>query len=93
MARRSTGKNSTSAGTSPAGKSTPDGKGARQGADAATKGAIREEFLRKKDELLKLKSLDILLVKDAIGINIGTSDMKPELRKIVKKLLSNKGRT
>jgi hypothetical protein len=54
--------------------------------DAAGKGAIKEEFLRKKDELLKLKSLDIFLVKDAIGINPKKSDMKPELRDIVKRL-------
>lgn len=91
MARRSTGKSSTSTGASAGGKDASSGKSTRQSSELAGKGAIREEFLRKTDELLKLKSLDILLVKDAMGINIGTSDLKPELRKIVKKLLGNKG--
>jgi hypothetical protein len=58
----------------------------QQNREVATKGAIREAFLRKKDELLKLKSLDIFLIKDAMGINPKKSDMKPELREIVKKL-------
>jgi hypothetical protein len=54
--------------------------------EAAGKGAIREEFLRKKDELLKLKSLDIFLVKDVMGTNPKKSDMKPELKGMVKRL-------
>ncbi|MEG3935474.1 MULTISPECIES: hypothetical protein [unclassified Microcoleus] len=58
--------------------------------EAAGKGAIREEFLRKKDELIKLKSLDIFLVKDAMGINPKKSDMKPELKDIVKRLKQKK---
>ncbi|MGL5927103.1 hypothetical protein [Chroococcidiopsis sp.] len=100
MARRSTGKPATSTGaTTPGGKGTggavsPKGGAGKQASEAsATKGAIREEFFRKKDGLLKLKSLDIFLTKDAMGINIGTTDMKPELREIVKKLLSRKSKT
>ena len=73
------------------GGSSSSGKGSSKGVtgqqrEAAGKGAIREEFLRKKDELFKLKSLDIFLVKDAMGINPKKSDMKPELKEIVKRL-------
>lgn len=101
MPRRSTGKTTTSTGaTSSSGKGTgtstspKGGSAGRQASEAsATKGAIREEFLRKKDGLLKLKSLDVFLVKDAMGTNIGTTDMKPELKEIVKKLLSRKSKT
>jgi hypothetical protein len=42
--------------------------------------------LRKKDELLKLKSLDVFLIKDVMGTNPKKSDMKPELKGIVKRL-------
>ena len=76
----SSGKGSSSSGT---------GSGKRvtsQQREAAGKGAIREEFLRKKDELLKLKSLDVFLTKDAMGINPKKSDMKPELKDMVKRL-------
>jgi hypothetical protein len=48
--------------------------------------------LRKKDELIKLKSLDIFLVKDALGTNPKKSDMKPELRDIVKRLKIKKSK-
>ena len=54
--------------------------------EAAGKGAIEEELLRKKDELIKLKSLDIFLIKDVLGTNPRKSDMKPELKDIVKRL-------
>ncbi|MEG4574770.1 hypothetical protein QUA56_19060 [Microcoleus sp. N3A4] len=80
----SSGKSSSSSGSS---KGTTD-----QQREVAGKGAIREEFLRKKDELIKLKSLDIFLVKDAMGINPKKSDMKPELKEIVKRLKVKKSK-
>jgi hypothetical protein len=80
MARTSGGKGSSSSGTGSGKKITG------QQREAAGKGAIKEEFLRKKDELLKLKSLDVFLMKDAMGINPKKSDMKPELKDIVKRL-------
>ncbi|MEG4861719.1 hypothetical protein QUB75_30765 [Microcoleus sp. K1-B6] len=76
---------SSSGGTGSTRKATTE-----QQREAAGKGAIRDEFLRKKDELIKLKSLDIFLVKDAMGINPKKSDMKPELKDIVKKLKEKK---
>lgn len=81
MARSSSsGKGSSSSGAT-------SGKGVTgQQREAAGKGAIKDEFMRKKDELLKLKSLDVFLIKDAMGINPKKSDMKPELRDIVKRL-------
>lgn len=54
--------------------------------EAAGKGVIKEEFMRKKNELLKVKSLDIFFIKNAMGINPKKSDMKPELKEIVKRL-------
>ncbi|MEG4800718.1 hypothetical protein QUB63_14295 [Microcoleus sp. ARI1-B5] len=82
--KSASGKKSTSV---PGGSSGDSNKGSTERDKAgATKGAIREEFLRKKDELLKLKSLDIFLVKDAMGINPKKSDMKPELKEIIKRL-------
>jgi hypothetical protein len=74
------GKSSSNSGASSGKKITG------QQRDAAGKGAIKEEFLRKKDELLKLKSLDIFLIKDVMGTNPKKSDMKPELKAIVKRL-------
>ena len=62
MARTSSGKGSSSSGAG-------SGKGITgQQREAAGKGAIKEEFTRKKDELLKLKSLDIFLIKDAMEL-------------------------
>ena len=49
------GKNSSGSGTG-GGKRTTNQQRA-----AAGKGAIKEELLRKKDELIKLKSLDVFL--------------------------------
>jgi hypothetical protein len=84
MARTSGGKGSSSSGT---GSGTGSGKRVTgQQREAAGKGAIKEEFLRKRDELLKLKSLDVFLMKDAMGINPKKSDMKPELKDIVRRL-------
>ena len=80
------GSSNSSGGT---GNGNGNGSGKRvtgQQREAAGKGAIREEFLRKKDELLKLKSLDIFLIKNAMGTNPGKSDMKPELKDMVKRL-------
>ncbi|MEG4485261.1 hypothetical protein [Microcoleus sp. D2_18a_B4] len=76
--------------TSSSGRTTSPRTTTAQQREIAGKGAIREEFLRKKDELIKLKSLDIFLVKDAMGINPKKSDMKPELKEIVKKLKEKK---
>jgi hypothetical protein len=81
MAKTSGGRSSSSSGTG-GGKKGITG----QQRDAAGRGAIKEELMRKKDELLKLKSLDIFLVKDAMGTNQKKSDMKPELKGIVKRL-------
>lgn len=84
MARTSGGK-----GSSNSSSSSGSGSGKRvtgQQREAAGKGAIEEEFLRKKDGLLKLKSLDIFLIKDVMGTNPRKSDMKPELKGIVKRL-------
>jgi hypothetical protein len=84
MARTSGGKGSSSSSSSSGG-----GNGKRvtgQQREAAGKGVIKEEFLRKKDELLKLKSLDVFLMTNAMGINPKKSDMKPELKGIVQKL-------
>lgn len=94
---KSTGSKSTSTGKSPSGGSSRGSGGSNKGSteqqrDAAGKGAIREEFLRKKDELLKIKSLDIFLVKDAMGINPKKSDMKPELKEVVKRLKDKKSK-
>ena len=74
------GKSSSSSGASSGKKITG------QQREAAGKGVIKEEFLRKKDELLKLKSLDVFLIKDVMGTNPKKSDMKPELKAIVKRL-------
>jgi hypothetical protein len=81
MAKTSaSGKGSSSSGRS-------SGKGITgQQREAAGKGVIKEEFLRKKDALIKLKSLDVFLMKDVMGTNPKKSDMKPELKAIVKKL-------
>lgn len=87
MAKTSGGKNSSSS----SGRGSSKGTTGQQ-REAAGKGAIKEEFMRKKDELLKLKSLDIFLVKDAMGINPQKSDMKPELKGIVKRLKVKKSK-
>ena len=81
------GKSSSSSGAS-------SGKGITgQQREAAGKGVIKEEFLRKKDELLKLKSLDVFLMTNVMGINPKKSDMKPELKEIVKKLRAKNSKT
>jgi len=88
MARTSAsgGKSSSSGGVS-------SGKGVTgQQRQIAGKGVIKDEFLRKKDGLLKLKSLDTFLMKDAMGINPKKSDMKPELKEIVKRLKAKKSK-
>ncbi|MEG5048588.1 hypothetical protein [Microcoleus sp. B4-C1] len=82
MASRTSRTATTSATGTGRGKTTTTG----QQKEAATKGTVRDELLRKKDELIKLKSLDIFLIKDALGINPKKSDMKSELREIVKRL-------
>jgi hypothetical protein len=74
------GKSSSNSGASSGKKITG------QQREAAGKGVIKEELLRKKDELLKLKSLDVFLIKDVMGTNPKKSDMKPELKAIVKRL-------
>jgi hypothetical protein len=87
MARTSGGKGSSSSRES-------SGKGVTgQQREAAGKGAIKEEFLRKKDELIKLKSLDVFLMTNAMGINPKKSDMKPELKAIVKRLRAKNSKT
>jgi hypothetical protein len=90
MARTSSGKGSSGGSSSSGTGSSKRVTG--QEREAAGKGAIKEEFLRKKDELIKLKSLDIFLVKDALGTNPKKSDMKPELRDIVKRLKIKKSK-
>ena len=89
MARTSAGggKSSSSSGKSSGKRVTG------QQREAAGKGVIKDEFLRKKDELLKLKSLDVFLVKDVMGTNPKKSDMKPELKAIVKKLKAKNSKT
>jgi hypothetical protein len=87
MAKSSSGRSSSSSGTN-------RGKGiTNQQREAAGKGTIKDEFMRKKDELLKLKSLDVFLIKDVMGTNPKKSDMKPELKGIVKKLKAKKLKT
>jgi hypothetical protein len=87
MAKASGGRSSSNSGTS-------RGKGiTSQQREAAGKGAIKDEFMRKKDEILKLKSLDVFLMKDVMGTNPKKSDMKPELKDIVKKLKAKKSKT
>lgn len=81
MAKTSSGKG----GSSNSGTGSSKGVTGQQ-REAAGKGAIKEELLRKKDELIKLKSLDIFLLKDTLGTNPKKSDMKPELKEIVKRL-------
>jgi hypothetical protein len=81
------GKSSSNSGASSGKKITG------QQREAAGKGAIKEELLRKKDELLKLKSLDIFLMKDVMGTNPKKSDMKPELKAIVKRLRAKNSKT
>jgi hypothetical protein len=81
------GKSSSSSGASSGKKITG------QQREAAGKGVIKEEFLRKKDELLKLKSLDVFLIKDVMGTNPKKSDMKPELKAIVKRLRAKNSKT
>jgi hypothetical protein len=88
MARASGGRSSS--------RNTATGGGTRttsQEREAAGKGAIKEEFNRKKDELLKLKSLDVFLLKDVMGTNPKKSDMKPELKGIVRRLRAKKSKT
>jgi len=81
------GKSSSSSGASSGKKITG------QQREAAGKGVIKEEFLRKKDELLKLKSLDVFLIKDVMGTNPKKSDVKPELKAIVKRLRAKNSKT
>jgi len=91
MARTSGGKGSSSSSSS-----SRSGSGKRvtgQQREAAGKGVIKEEFLRKKDELVKLKSLDVFLIKDVMGTNPKKSDMKPELKGIVKRLRAKNSKT
>ena len=91
MARTSGGKGSSNSSSN---SGTSDGKRVTgQQREAASKGAIREEFLRKKDELFKLKSLDVFLMTNAMGINPKKSDMKPELKAIVKRLRAKNSKT
>ena len=88
MAKTSSGKGSSSSGSG-----TGNGKRITgQQREAAGKGAIKEELMRKKDELLKLKSLDVFLMKDVMGTNPRKSDMKPELKDIVKRLKAKKSK-
>ena len=89
MAKTSSGKggSSSSSGTGSSGKGVTG-----QQREAAGKGAIKEELLRKKDELIKLKSLDVFLMKDVLGTNPKKSDMKPELKEIVKRLRAKKSK-
>ena len=87
MGKSSGGKNSSNSGTN-------RGKGiTSQQRETAGKGTIKDEFMRKKDEILKLKSLDVFLMKDVMGTNPKKSDMKPELKDIVKKLKAKKLKT
>jgi hypothetical protein len=87
MAKSSGGKSSSSSGGS-------NGKGiTSQQREAAGKGVIKQEFLRKKDELFKLKKLDLFLMKDTMGTNPKKSDMKPELKAIVKRLRAKNSKT
>ena len=70
------------------------GKGVTgQQRETAGKSVIKDEFMRKKDELLKLKSLDVFLIKDVMGTNPKKSDMKPELKAIVKRLKLKNSKT
>ncbi|MEG4290912.1 hypothetical protein Q5692_20770 [Microcoleus sp. C2C3] len=86
MARGAGGKNSSGSGASSSKTTT------NQQREAAGKGAIKEELLRKKDELIKLKSLDVFLMKDVLGTNPKKSDMKPELKDMVKRLKAKKSK-
>ncbi|WP_445244825.1 hypothetical protein [Microcoleus sp. OTE_8_concoct_300] len=84
MAKSSGGR--SSGGKSSSGGGTTKAATTEQQRATAGKGAIKEELLRKKDELIKLKSLDVFLIKDVLGTNPKKSDMKPELKEIVKRL-------
>jgi hypothetical protein len=87
-------KTSASGGRSSSNSGTSSGKKVTgQQREAAGRGVIKDEFLRKKDELFKLKSLDMFLIKDAMGTNPKKSDMKPELKAIVKKLKAKNSKT
>lgn len=90
MARTSSGKTSSSSSAASSGRGTTG----RQ-RESSSKGAIKEQLLRKKDELLKLKSLDIYLMKDVMGTNPNAknSGMKLELKEIVKKLKIKNSKT
>ena len=88
MAKASGGRSSSRNTGTGGGKETTS-----QQREAAGKGAIKEEFNRKKDELLKLKSLDVFLMKDVMGTNPKKSDMKPELKGIVRRLRAKKSKT
>ena len=92
MAKASGGRSSSGRSSSSGGGSTTKGITGQQ-REAAGKGAIKEELLRKKDELIKLKSLDVFLMKDVLGTNPKKSDMKPELKGIVKRLKAKKAKT
>jgi len=87
MAKASGGRSSSRNTTTGGGK-----KITNQEREAAGKGVIKEEFNRKKDELLKLKSLDVFLLKDVMGTNPKKSDMKPELKGIVRRLKAKKSK-
>jgi len=81
---KSSSNNSSSSGTNSGGSNGKRITGKQR--EAAGKGVIKEEFLRKKDELFKLKSLDGFILKNLMGTNPKKSDMKPELKEIVRKL-------
>lgn len=88
MVKTSGGRTSSSSGRTGGGKGVTG-----QQREAAGRGAIKEEFLRKKNELLKLKSLDVFLMTNAMGIDPKKSDMKLELKAIVKKLKAKNSKT
>ena len=91
MAKTSSGKGGSSSSRTSSGTNSSK-KVTGQEREVAGKGAIKEELLRKKDELIKLKSLDVFLMKDVLGTNPKKSDMKPELKEIVKRLRAKKSK-
>ncbi|MEG3844788.1 hypothetical protein [Microcoleus sp. herbarium14] len=62
------------------GNSKPGGKGAN-----ASKKIISQEFKAKKEEIRRMKSLDMFLLKNHLGITV-SGDMKPEIKDIIKAL-------
>lgn len=62
------------------------------GKAGASKKIISQELKAKKEEIRRMKSLDMFLLKNHLGISV-SGDMKPEIKDIVKALKKKRAKT